>query len=271
MSAGRPFYKMSGSGNDFVFFDCRTDPPGDLEKPARVVDLCARGTGVGADGVVFLHSSTERAYRIRYYNSDGSLGTMCGNASLCSVRLVVELGLAPADGFEFESDAGVITARVVDGLPEIALQPVTAVSPEYEPIPQEGQDLRLGFADPGVPHVVILVPDIEKADVTGRGARLRAHPSLQEGANVDFLARTPSGWAMRTFERGVEAETLACGTGAVASAIMLAAWGESGLSTDITTRSGCILGVRLARREETWLPSLRGQARIVFEGNLREG
>src|SRR3990170_6508595 len=111
-SAGRPFYKLSGSGNDFIFFDCRDDPPGELETASRITELCARGTGVGADGVVFILPSRDHAYRMRYYNADGSLGELCGNASLCSVRLAVELGYAPAAGFEIDSDAGTLTARM---------------------------------------------------------------------------------------------------------------------------------------------------------------
>lgn len=268
--AGRAFYKMSGSGNDFVFFDCRDQPPGEFETTGRITELCARGPGIGADGVVFILPSPGRAYRMRYYNADGSLGALCGNASLCSVRLAVELGLATPDGFEFDSDAGTLTARLRDGLPEIDLEAVHDVQPVYGPIQKSGGEADLGFAMAGVPHVVITCPDVESADVLGRGAELRSHPSLAHGANVDFLSQTPSGWSMRTYERGVEGETLACGTGAVASAILLKEWGKSGDQVSLRTRSGRTLDVTLRRENGAWYPSLRGEGRIVFEGGVRE-
>lgn len=270
MPSGRAFYKMSGSGNDFVFFDSRREPPGDLETTSRVVELCARGPGVGADGVVFLFPSDRNAYRMRYYNADGSLGELCGNASLCSVRLAVELGLAPATGFEFDSDAGTIAARLREGLPEIDLEAVREVQPEFRQIPKSRGEADLGFALAGVPHVVITCADVESADVLGRGAELRSHPSLVHGANVDFLSESRSGWSMRTYERGVEGETLACGTGAVASAILLSEWGRTGDQVSLRTRSGRVLDVSLKRRGGAWYPSLRGEGRIVFEGRLRE-
>lgn len=269
--SGREFYKMSGSGNDFVFFDCTRQPPGDLDATQRITQLCARGTGIGADGVVFiLPGSSGAAYRMRYYNADGSLGALCGNATLCSVRLAVELGFAPSGDFELESDAGTLTARIRDGLPEIDLAAVTEVQPVYDPITKSREESHLGFAVAGVPHIVITCPDIAAADVIGRGSELRSHPSLAEGANVDFLSETPEGWSMRTYERGVEGETLACGTGAVASAILLKEWGQSGDRISLRTRSGRALEVTVKRLGGAWHPSLRGEGRLVFEGRLRE-
>lgn len=269
--AGREFFKMSGSGNDFVFVDCRQEPPGELESTARITQLCARGPGVGADGVVFiLPASPGSAYRMRYFNADGSLGALCGNATLCSVRLAVELGFAPPGGFELETDAGTLSARIRDGLPEIDLEAVTDVQPAYTPIQKSGEESALGFALAGVPHVVVTCPDVEAADVLGRGAELRSHPSLAHGANVDFLSHCGSDWSMRTYERGVEGETLACGTGAVASAILLKEWGRIGDRVSLKTRSGRALNVSLERRNEAWYPSLQGEGRLVFEGRLRD-
>ena len=130
---------------------------------------------------------------------------------------------------------------------------------------------RLAYALVGVPHVVVDTADIEAADVSGRGSELRHHPKLRDGANVNFVSRRPDGsFAYRTYERGVENETLACGTGAVATAIALTNWGESGTETTLWTRSSLPLTVTLKRVGDTWLPSLRGEGRIVFEGVLRE-
>lgn len=267
---GRAFYKMSGSGNDFVFFDCRHEPPGDLESAGRIAELCERRTGIGADGVVFVLPSPSRAYRMRYYNADGSLGELCGNASLCSVRLAGELGYAPEGSFDFDSDAGTLTARLRDGLPEIDLEAVSDVQPVFAQIEKSGGETNIGFALAGVPHLVIACPDVESANVLGRGAQLRSHPSLAHGANVDFLSEGPSGWTMRTYERGVEGETLACGTGAVASAILLQEWGKTGDRVSLITRSGRALDVTLRRENDAWFPSLMGEGRIVFEGRLGE-
>ena len=268
---GRSFYKLSGSGNDFIFVDTRTEPAGPLETPPVVEALCARATGVGADGIVFVEppgASPER-FSIRYLNRDGSLALLCGNASLCSVRLAAELGIVHAgEDFAFGTGAGLVRGRLTERGPEIDLQPIRDMNPSA-PIELEAGERRLGFAMVGVPHVVVLCDDIEALDLVGRGRPLRHHPWLEAGANVNFAARTNEGWLYRTYERGVEAETLACGTGAVATAAMLAAWGEAGDSTTIRTRSGLPLHITLRPGKGAGvLPSLGGEGRIVFRGQL---
>ena len=268
---GHPFWKMSGSGNDFLFFDARVSPISDISDPATIDRICARATGVGSDGVVFIQPDTEQDFRIRYFNRDGSLGELCGNASLCSTRLAVELGIVGEGEFAFATDAGTITARFVDGEPQIDLQPPAIVAPDYPAIPPASEELRLGFSNTGVPHVVVLVEDTTQVDVLGRGAALRHHPSLSAGANVNFVA--PIGddnFSIRTFERGVEGETLACGTGAVAAAILLESWGVCGPEVRLLTRSGKTLTVSLRRADGAIHPSLRGEARVVFTGQLAE-
>jgi diaminopimelate epimerase len=269
--ADQRFYKMTGSGNDFVVFDLSQDSAKALEEPEAIRELSARGTGVGADGVVFIEKAGLGDVSMRYYNSDGSEAALCGNASLCSTRLAVELGLAQAGGFVLHTAAGALNARIRDGLPEVDLEGVVEVRPDASDLGKKAGEVRLGYARVGVPHVVLKIPDIERADVTGRGPELRNHPDLSDGANVNFVARRPDGeFTYRTYERGVEAETLACGTGAVATAIMLAAWGDSGSETTLWTRSGLPLVVTLERQGTTWRPSLRGEGRLVFEGSLRE-
>jgi diaminopimelate epimerase len=268
---GQPFYKMTGSGNDFVVFDSTGGVAAHLEKVETIRSLSARGTGVGADGVVFLEKSGEGDVRMRYYNSDGSEAALCGNASLCSTRLSVELGLAQGGGFLLHTAAGSLRARIRDNLPEVDLEPVREVRLDARELGIQPGERRLGYARVGVPHVVVEVPDVEPVDVAGRGPELRHHRSLADGANVNFVARRPDGeFTYRTFERGVEAETLACGTGAVATAILLSGWEESGGETTLWTRSGLPLTVSLKRDRDSWLPSLRGEGRIVFEGRIRE-
>jgi diaminopimelate epimerase len=266
---GRSFFKMCGSGNDFVFFDARERPAGSLETAAAIQTLCARGTGVGADGVVFLERSERATVRMRYFNSDGSRATLCGNATLCTARLSVELGAADPSGFTIETDAGIIPAAIRDGQPAIELGRVEELATKATVEPGDGER-RIGFARAGVPHLVVQVYDVDSVDLAARGRRLRFDPSLRDGANVNFVAPAGDGrWLMRTYERGVEGETLACGTGAVASASVLAAWGDSDGPTTIVTRSGRPLVVAPPVREGAG-PSLAGEGRIVFEGRLRE-
>ncbi|MBA2708763.1 MAG: diaminopimelate epimerase [Gemmatimonadaceae bacterium] len=267
----RAFYKMSGSGNDFVFF--RSDDPelDPLGSSGIVKALCIRETGVGADGVVLLGAHGDNAIRIRYFNSDGSLGELCGNATLCATRLAPELGLIQSAEFEIHTDSGVVAARMRDGLPEVDLAPVSEISDAADGIERLARESCIGFARAGVPHIVIVDDELETADVVGRGSRLRHDPSLRDGANVNFVAPAKDGeWAMRTFERGVEGETLACGTGAVASAILLSRWGRAEGPVRLRTRSGRTLEVRLHQQGDAWYPSLRGAAHIVFTGQLRD-
>jgi diaminopimelate epimerase len=131
---------------------------------------------------------------------------------------------------------------------------------------------RIGFVLMGVPHVVVLCDSVEGIDVIARGRKIRMDPALRpDGANVNFVAPRPDGsWAIRTYERGVEGETLACGTGAISSAILLNAWGASGEETSFTTRSDRPVVVRLRREGNHWRPTLRGQGRLVFTGELAD-
>jgi diaminopimelate epimerase len=269
---GRPFYKMSGSGNDFVMIDARSEPPGRLAEAAVVQRVCARGTGVGADGIVFIEKSPVAEVRLTYLNADGSRADLCGNATLCTTRLALELGVGSPDGLQIETDSGLIAARLVDGLPEIDLQPVSQVQPDATQIPPISGERRVGFALVGVPHLVILCDDVSTVDVVGRGRPLRSHPSLPHGANVNFVSKDPKGrWRMRTYERGVEAETLACGSGSVATAILLTSWGLANGLVDLQTRSGRSLKIRLAKPNSgAWSPSLSGEGVVVFEGRLSE-
>ncbi|MBI5601255.1 MAG: diaminopimelate epimerase [Gemmatimonadetes bacterium] len=272
---GHPFYKMSGSGNDFIFFDARSDSgvAHALDNPESVRQLCATGTGIGADGVVFLQSDTYQAFRIRYFNRDGSLGELCGNASLCSVRLARELGIVGDGTCHFETDAGAMTGHFRDGKPEIDLPVIHDVRPETE-FEREAGEQRIGFANPGVPHLVILVEDVSKVDVVGRGRPLRLDRRLKHGANVNFVAPLGTGsseFQIRTYERGVEAETLACGTGAVASAALLHEWGLAGQVVRLMTKSARTLVVTLRRKADGHLwPSLSGEARVVYQGRTAE-
>jgi diaminopimelate epimerase len=268
---GRQFYKLSGSGNDFVFIDTREDPAGPLAQPDVIGRICSRGNGIGADGVVFLESTPKATIRLIYINADGSRADLCGNATLCTARMARELGLVTgSQDFSIETDVGVIPARFLDKVPEIDLNPVSECSSEAG-IPLVAGEQRMGFALAGVPHLVIVVDDLEAVDVVGRGRPLRRHPSLKAGANVNFVRPETDGtFSYRTYERGVEAETLACGTGAVATAWLLTEWGLTSGPVRLKTRSGRAVGVRFGAENAGAKASLSGEARIVFRGHLGE-
>jgi diaminopimelate epimerase len=270
LPSGRTFYKMSGSGNDFVMVDAMREPAGALADPALIQAVCARATGIGADGIVFLEPSDSASYRMTYLNSDGSRADLCGNASLCSARLATELGIVTTPEFRVETDAGVLGARLLPGGPEVDLPPVDDVRRTL-PFRLEAGERWIGYAIAGVPHLVVRVEDVATVAVVERGRPLRHEASLPGGANVNFVSPDgASGWRIRTFERGVEGETLACGTGAVSTAILLREAGEAEDRVELRTRSGRTLTVRLTRAGGSWRPSLSGEARVVFEGRFGE-
>jgi diaminopimelate epimerase len=264
---------MTGSGNDFVVVDGRISPPQDWE-PQDIRAACARGTGVGADGLVFVApGSRAEAVRMVYYNSDGSHAAMCGNAALCSTTLAAHLGLGPPEGMDLETDAGTYRSRTAGpGRAELHLAHVDlpAAVPGLALAAEERQAV---LARVGVPHLVVLLDDLDHLDLMGRGRALRFDQAVApDGANVNFIS--PGGgdaaWRMRTYERGVEAETLACGTGAVAAACAIQEWGLGRLPINIVTRAGLLLEIRAMRApsgryEDVWLA---GEGRMVFRGVL---
>lgn len=274
MVAGRRFWKMTGSGNDFVFIDGRTEPFSEFESARVIQPICRRGTGVGADGLVILTepANLDADLALTYYNADGSLASLCGNATLCTASLGVRLGAVEPGGFGLETGSGVLRARIRAGLPEFDLPAIEGLQQSLAAVRPEGDEIRLGFATAGIPHVVIQVPDVAVSDVFGRGRTIRNDPSFAAGTNVNFVSHSRAGgWKIRTYERGVEGETLACGTGSVATAALLSSWGEIGDDVELETASGQVVGVRIDRSPDgVWKASLRGEGRLVFEGTLGE-
>ena len=270
-----PFVKMSGSGNDFVFIDGRTVDRACVTSVAAIQEICDRRRGVGADGLVVLEpdstpvGTTSARVAIHYFNSDGSPADLCGNATLCSTTLAVAWRLAAPESVTLSTPAGDIPAELRDGRPEIALPPVSVVHAQSA-IDLAPGDRSVGFAIAGIPHLVVLCENAEDVDVAGRGPRLRRHAAGgPTGANVNWVSALPNGrWRYRTFERGVEGETLACGTGAVATAVLLATWGLATSPVTIQTSSGRDLVVSLERDGDRWLPKLAGEGRVVYQGVL---
>jgi diaminopimelate epimerase len=267
------FYKMTGSGNDFVMLDGREHRHEDWPSH-RIAAICARQTGVGADGLVILTPEGDARVRMRYFNADGSFAAMCGNAALCSTRLAARLGLAPPAGMTLLTPAGEVKSRTVGSGNEAEIN-LPAVQPlrRIEGVCRAGEHQAwLGLV--GVPHLIVLVDDVERLDILERGRELRFDPAMgAEGANVNFIS-PPRGagkpWLIRTYERGVEGETLACGTGTVAAALLLVQVGRTQLPLVFASRSGSLLSVRATPTtaggfDDVWL---QGEGRSVFEGIL---
>ncbi len=268
-----PFFKMTGSGNDFVFLDGRAQSVGDWP-PDRIVAICHRRTGVGADGFAVLAPDSDgAAVRMHFFNSDGGRAEMCGNAALCSTRLAVRLGMAMPERMTLATDAGQLETRCVGpgDMAEIRLMDGARAVPVPE-IPLEPGEAWIAHATVGVPHLVTLVDDVDAVDLERRGRALRRHPAAgPNGANANFVSRPAAAggpWRIRTFERGVEGETLACGTGTVAAGLALAARERLDLPIPFVSRGGAPLSVAAAldasgTARDIWLC---GQGRLVFTG-----
>ena len=266
---GTVLYKMTGSGNDFVMLDGRTTRA-ERWPAERVRAVCDRRHGVGADGMVILTPEGSGVVRMGFWNSDGSRAAMCGNAALCSARLAVHLEMTEPGELCLHTDAGAVRARadLADEQAEINLPDVALPAPVPGLVPQAGERW-LEFGTVGVPHLIVRVDDVDAVDLPGRGRALRHDSHLgPEGANVNFVSppRAAGGpWLIRTYERGVEGETLACGTGTVASAVALAAHEEATLPLRFQSRGGPELLVRATlgegRASDLWLG---GQGRLLF-------
>jgi diaminopimelate epimerase len=273
----RSFLKMSGGGNDFVVFDNRSRWfPGGGEP---VVRLCRRGAGVGADAVLLLEEDPKADLRMVYYNADGSEAPMCGNGAMCVARYARMIGVASQPVVHVATGSGTLEARVDDpAKPTVRLQlpePTGLVTgyPELE----GSTYAHVGFVDTSTPHVVAMVDEVAIHDIRGEGKRLRFDPRWQPlGTNVDFVTILDRHHIrMRTFERGVEAETLSCGTGAVASAILCSLWGSAEPPIRVETSGGFPLEVDFDMTDgeggrAAFTPHLTGHTRIVYSGVLDE-
>lgn len=278
---GRAFTKMSGGGNDFVVFDDRDGWFPRSEAGPLVARLCRRGLGVGADAVVLLAEDPEADFRMIYYNADGGEAPMCGNAALCVARFARLLGAVEEAEMEFRTGSGPFRARVEDpAAPEVTLwlvppRELTLDHPELATPPYR----RVGFLDTSTPHVVALLVSpavVEALDLAVEGPRFRRHPNWEPvGTNVNFVGVVDrSTLRMRTFEKGVEDETLSCGTGATASAILTCLWGLVDPPVTVLTSGGIPLVVDFTPPADAGSPpvdpTLTGDARIVYRGTIEE-
>lgn len=265
------FYKMSGSGNDFIIIDNRdlSLAVGDLPTFAR--RICARKISVGADGLFLIEPSASVDFKWQFFNSDGSVGEMCGNGSRCVARYAYLRGIAGAK-MSFETIAGIITAEVHGNVVKVRL---TNPSPLKigQRILLDGQESLLDCIDTGVPHAVSFVDDLETCAVSDRGRKIRRHEFFQpKGTNANFACTLDRHqMKVRTYERGVEDETLACGTGVVASVLAAAGRNLVDSPVDVTVQSGETLRVYFTCREAAFTEIyLEGKVKIVYQGMLFE-
>lgn len=266
-----PFAKMSGTGNDFVIIDNRRllVPHGDQAELAR--RLCRRMFSVGADGVIFIELSDHVDFSWQFYNADGSKAEMCGNGSRCAARFAYRLGIAGRK-MRFATLAGIIEAEIGEEESEVrVLMPVPRDFRLDLLLELGGKTRTLDFVDSGVPHAVLVVED-DQVPVAEWGPVVRHHPLFgAKGSNANFIRRLPDGrLKVRTYERGVEAETMACGTGAVASALIAAL--RLGLSSPVRviTSGGEELTIifEISEGPVARQVFLQGPARLVYSGEV---
>lgn len=266
------FIKMSGAGNDFIAINNM-----DLQFPVDtradfVRNWCRRGLSVGADGVLIVEppKSADAHFKMRYYNADGSEGETCGNGSRCIARFAHHIGVAPSS-MKFETLAGDYLAEVLPN-GHVKLNMTDAHSEQkgiriFDDI-FEGE---MDFINTGVPHAVIFVDEISTQPVEEAGRHLRYHAEFAPaGTNVNFVqVKDPRNLSVRTYERGVEAETLACGTGCIASSVIAAKNGLVESPVRVQTRGNEYLTIDFTLTENgATRVTLQGSADIVFRGEI---
>jgi diaminopimelate epimerase len=265
---------MSGSGNDFVMIDVREKQLVlvDISLSEFIAKICRRGLSVGADGVILVDYSLKADYAWHYYNADGGEVAMCGNGSRCVARFAYLNHIAPAQ-HTIETLAGIIHAEVLGKHRDRVRVQLTnptdfRLNLSVSGIPTEGH-----FVNTGVPHVVYFVDDVEKVDIIQQGKATRYHSLFSPaGTNANFVQIIhPHQIKIRTYERGVEDETLACGTGAVAAAVISAVLGKLASPVEVVTHCGITLGVDFKQNALSFSEiHLEGDARIIYKGELSE-
>jgi len=262
------FTKMNGAGNDFVLLD---NLDGRLQLASgQIARLCDRHRGVGADGILIVEAPANGAdFRMRYYNADGGEAEMCGNGARCFARYASRL-TGRRGALSFETPAGVIRAECDGANVRLAMSEPRDLALDRQIELSEGSVIAHSI-NTGVPHAVVFVEDLEKTDVRGLGAALRRHPHFApKGTNVNFVriidSRTVT---IRTYERGVEDETLACGTGVVATALILHEKHGASSPVSVRVRGGDTLLVSFEKEGGLYRGvSLTGPADFVFDGQI---
>jgi diaminopimelate epimerase len=262
---GLKFLKMSGSGNDFAVFDNRG---GNVpSNPKWIEAVCRRGTGVGADGVIALEYSRKADFKMRYYNADGREADFCGNGLRCAARFALTHVLAPRE-MRVETRRGVRRAEVRGREVSVEVDEPRDARMDMELDLGGGETARGHFLRAEVPHFVVFADDVDAVDVERLGAKIRRHEAFgSEGTNATFAqAAGPDALKIRSFERGIEGETLACGTGSAAAAEAAVRLGLCAFPVRCLTRGGGTLTIERSSGEAGL--RLVGPADIVYAGEL---
>jgi diaminopimelate epimerase len=264
-----PFTKMSGAGNDFVVIDNRTRRY-DLS-PAQIAQLCDRHFGVGADGLLAVEpaSATGLDFRMRYYNADGGEAEMCGNGARCFARFVQSMPRAHEDQVRFITPAGPIEGTYLGSDVQVNLTAPTEIKLRQRADFGWGE-IEYHFMNTGVPHVVIDVPDAERVEILAQGSAIRRSSIFPRGTNVNFVQIVdPQNLVVRTYERGVEDETLACGTGVTAAALLVHLVHRLPLPLRVKVRGGDVLSVDAKADGNSFGDvTLTGPAVEIFSGEI---
>lgn len=266
------FWKMSGCGNDFIIIDNRSPVIEEEDLCAFIIGICRRKMSVGADGIILIENSDAVDFKWRFYNSDGSLAEMCGNGARCVARFAYLNGITGPD-MSFETLAGVVSASVSEtGLVKIKMTDPQNLVMDRTLILNSGK-YDVSTVNTGVPHAVMIVDNINETPVKEMGKEIRFHPDFAPaGTNVNFVSVRPDKIvAVRTYERGVEDETLACGTGCVASALIMARKFGLASPVNLLTRSGGTLRIYFNPHQGTYADVyMEGDARVIYRAELCE-
>ena len=262
---------MSGSGNDFIIVDNRNKIIDETDLPNFIAKICRRKMSVGADGFILVENTDVADFKWRFYNSDGSAAEMCGNGARCVARYAYVTGIA-GPAMSFDTQAGIVEAQVVGERVKVKTTDPLDFKIDY-PIELKNGSLSISSVNTGVPHVVIVKDSIENADVVSVGREIRFHHRFAPaGTNVNFVCDLKDNIiAIRTYERGVEDETLACGTGAIAAAIVMAYKEKLKSPINVLTRSGGYLSIFYKENGGKYYDvHLEGDARIIYNAQLWE-
>ena len=266
-----PFMKMSGSGNDFILIDHRDPFLKEDGLKDFVQKVCRRRVSVGADGFILIERSEKADFKWRFYNADGSEPEMCGNGGRCAARFAHLKGIA-GPSLKFETLAGILSATVDGKRVKLEMTKPFGLKLD-ETLAVDGKKEVFSFINTGVPHAVVFVEDLKEVDILRKGRAIRHHSLFApSGTNADFvqLGKGPQ-LSVRTYERGVEDETLACGTGVVASALIAAFKGLVKSPVSIKTRGGEVLTVHFEiEGKEIKKVFFEGDVHVIYEAEMWE-
>lgn len=265
------FYKMSGSGNDFIIIDNRKRIVDEAGLMNFVANVCRRKMSVGADGLILIENADAVDFKWRFFNSDGSVAEMCGNGARCAARFAYIKGIAGTE-MSFETEAGIIHAKVAKDQVKIKMPDPADLKTDYA-LELENSTLSVSSVNTGVPHVVVEADNIDDIEVVKLGREIRFHDVFDPaGTNVNFVClQNDDIVAIRTYERGVEDETLACGTGAIACAIVISYKKKIKSPVKVMTRSKGYLYIYYKVKQDRFYDIfLEGDARIIYKAQLWE-